>query len=101
MLPTDFTEGQAPADEGQAPAELPADDSALGSKKARKAKKAAKKAAAPGTRYPSDPQYDEPQYSEAEAALQAMSYADEAMSDEVPDLARNRIPPPLFAVFGL
>ena len=50
----------------------------LSAKKARKAKKAAKKAAEPGTRYPSDPQYDE-----AEVALQAMNYADEAMSDEV------------------
>jgi hypothetical protein len=87
MLPTDFTEGQAPA-------EPPADEPSAApvSKKGRKAKKAAKKAAAPGTRYPSDPQYDDPEYGQAEVALQAMSYADEAMSDEVSDLARNRIP---------
>ena len=83
-LPTDFLEQtEPPPDEpsaapGAEPEPEPEPEPVLSAKKARKAKKAAKKAAEPGTRYPSDPQYDE-----AEVALQAMNYADEAMSDEV------------------
>ena len=79
-LPTDFLEQtEPPPDEpSAAPGAEPEPEPVLSAKKARKAKKAAKKVAEPGTRYPSDPQYDE-----AEVALQAMNYADEAMSDEV------------------